>query len=326
MSKDKKKNKKHKEDFAPDPAVADAPDTTAKEAAAKDATVEAIPFVGDITRYLETEAPDDIRHAILEADSDDILSKAYPYREEIDEDEAEEHLARLQVELVKMSYHLRATGQRLVVLFEGRDAAGKGGTIERMRENLNPRQAYIVALPKPSEREATQWYFQRYVDWLPAAGEFALFDRSWYNRAVVEKVFGFCTDDQRAAFFRQLPQFEQLLIDEGIILVKLWLSVDRAEQLKRFLAREKDPLKQWKLSWIDVEGLRKWDDYSTAIAETMQQCHLTCAPWTVILSDDKDRARIAAIQTVLNAVDYKGRDATAIGPIDRKICGGPDLL
>ena len=316
MSKDKKR--KHKEtagsDMAPTPAAVPAHGS------------DAIPFVGDITRYLLTEAPADIRRVIEAADKDDILSKDYPYREEIDGDEADDHLERLQVELVKMSYHLRATGQRLVILFEGRDAAGKGGTIERMRENLNPRQAYIVALPKPSEREATQWYFQRYVDWLPAAGEIALFDRSWYNRGVVEKVFGFCTEDQRAAFFRQLPQFETLLIDEGITLVKLWLSVDRAEQLKRFLDREKDPLKQWKLSWIDVEGLRKWDDYSAAIAETMEKSHLKRAPWTVILSDDKDRARIAAIQTVLNAVDYKGRDAKAIGRVDERICGGPDLL
>ncbi len=329
MSKDKKKHKKSRDDNGDTAVMVAAPasgDQLGGDKPSGAADTPPVPFVGDITRYLETEAPEDIRAAIREADKDDILSKTYPYREEIDEDDAEDHLERLQVELVKMSYHLRATGQRLVVLFEGRDAAGKGGTIDRMRENLNPRQAYVVALPKPSEREATQWYFQRYVDWLPAAGEIALFDRSWYNRAVVEKVFGFCTEEQRAAFFRQLPQFENLLIDEGITLVKLWLSVDRAEQLKRFLDREKDPLKQWKLSWIDVEGLRKWDDYTAAIAETMNQCHLTCAPWTVILSDDKNRARIAAIQTVLNAVDYKGRDKAAIGQVDRKICGGPDLL
>lgn len=326
MSKDKKKHKNTRKDESPAASLA-AP-ASAKGDLAGDAggASDAIPFVGDITRYLETEAPEKIRAAIRDAGKDDILSKDYPYREELDKKVAEDHLERLQVELVKMSYHLRTTGQRLVVLFEGRDAAGKGGTIERMRQNLNPRQAYIVALPKPSEREATQWYFQRYVDWLPAAGEIALFDRSWYNRAVVEKVFGFCTSDQRDSFFRQLPQFESLLIDEGITLVKFWLSVDRAEQLKRFLDREKDPLKQWKLSWIDVEGLRKWDDYTDAIAETMQSCHRTRAPWTVILSDDKARARIAAIQTVLNAVAYRGRDERAIGPIDGKICGGPDLL
>jgi polyphosphate kinase len=213
-----------------------------------------------------------------------------------------------------------------VVLFEGRDAAGKGGAIERMRENLNPRTSYIVALPKPSDREASQWYFQRYIDWLPAAGEIALFDRSWYNRGVVEKVFGFCTPDQRKLFFRQLPDFEKMLVDEGIILVKLWLNVGRAEQLRRFLARENDPLKQWKLSWIDVEGLKKWDDYSAAIAETLDASHTKVAPWTVIRADDKDRARIAAIQTVLLAVDYHGRDKKAIGKVDTAICGDPGLL
>lgn len=286
----------------------------------------AIPFVGEITRYLEEEAPAEIRRAILKAGKDDILSPGYPYREEIGRKEAEAQMERLQIELVKMYYDLRATGKRLCVLFEGRDAAGKGGTIERVRENLNPRSAYIVALPKPTEREATQWYFQRYVDWLPAAGEIALFDRSWYNRAMVEHVFGFCTPAQRALFFRQLPDFERMLLDEGIVLVKLWLSVGRAEQLRRFLARERDPLKQWKLSWIDVEGLRKWDAYTEAIEETMARTHTAHAPWTVILSDDKARARIAAIQTVLGAVDYAGRDPAAIGAIDRRICGGPELL
>ncbi|WP_410218957.1 polyphosphate kinase 2, partial [Paracoccus sp. (in: a-proteobacteria)] len=208
----------------------------------------------------------------------------------------------------------------------GRDAAGKGGTIERVRENLNPRSAYVVALPKPTEREAGQWYFQRYVDWLPAAGEIALFDRSWYNRGVVERVFGFATDQQRNAFFRQLPSFEQTLVDDGVTLVKLWLNVGRAEQLRRFLDREKDPLKQWKLSSVDVEGLARWDDYSTAIHETLNLSHSPIAPWTVIRSDDKRRARVAAIQTILQAVDFTGKNAEAIGQPDPQIAGGPDLL
>ncbi len=290
------------------------------------ATQEGIPFVGEITRFLHTEAPEDIRKAILEADSDDILSKSYPYREEMKKKDYEAHMARLQVELVKMLWDLRATGKRLAVIFEGRDAAGKGGCIDRLRENLNPRAAYVVALPKPDEREATQWYFQRYVDWLPAAGEIAMFDRSWYNRGVVEKVFGFCTDAQREAFFRQVPEFESLLVDEGLILVKIWLSVDRAEQLKRFLDREKDPLKQWKLSKVDVDGLRKWEDYTTAISETLKRSHTKAAPWTVIRSDDKNRARIAVIQTVLKAVKYARKDKDAIGSIDDSICGGLDKL
>ena len=284
-----------------------------------------IPFVGDISKFLEDEAPKDIRKTIEKAKKKDILDPSYPYERVLDSEEYEPQMEKLQIELVKMLWDLRDTGKRLMVVFEGRDAAGKGGTIERMRENLNPRSAYIVALPKPSEREATQWYFQRYVDWLPAAGEIALFDRSWYNRGVVEQVFGFCTPDQRNHFFQQLPQFEQMLVDEGIILVKLWLNVGRAEQLRRFLDREKDPLKQWKLSWIDVEGLKKWDDYTTAIGETLSRSHTEFAPWTVIRSDDKNRARLAAIQTVLNAVDYKGKSQEAIGEIDPKICGGIEI-
>ena len=289
-------------------------------------TAAAIPFVGEITKFLATEAPAEIRKAIASADKDDILSASYPYDREMKTKDYDAQMERLQVELVKMFYDLRAKGKRLCVVFEGRDAAGKGGAIERMRENLNPRNAYIVALPKPTEREATQWYFQRYVDWLPAAGEIALFDRSWYNRGVVEHVFGFCTPEQRKLFFRQLPGFEQMLVDEGITLVKLWLTVGRAEQLRRFLAREADLLKQWKLSWIDVEGLKKWDAYSEAIRETLAESHSAAAPWTVIRADDKKRARITAIQAVLNAMDYAGKDRKAIGRLDETICGGPKML
>lgn len=298
----------------------------AESAAPEKPDPDAIPFVGDITQFLETEAPADIRKVIAKAGRKDILSKSYPYDREIKGSDYDAHMERLQVELVKMLHNLRTTGKRLVVVFEGRDAAGKGGCIERLRQNLNPRSAYIVALAKPSEREAGQWYFQRYIDNLPAKGEIALFDRSWYNRGVVEKVFGFCNDDQRKLFFRQLPDFERMIVDEGIILVKLWLDVGRAEQLRRFLDREKDPLKQWKLSWIDVEGLKKWDAYSGAITETLKKTHTKDAPWTVIRADDKDRARLAAIQTVLNAVDYHRKDRNAIGKIDDKVCGGPGLL
>ncbi|MBW6505703.1 MAG: polyphosphate kinase 2 [Rhodobacteraceae bacterium] len=284
-----------------------------------------IPFVGDITSFLAKDAPKPLREAIAKAGRKDILDPGYPYPREMKASEYAPVMAALQVELVKMAWDLRNTGRRLAVVFEGRDAAGKGGTIERVRENLNPRQAYIVALSKPTEREASQWYFQRYVDWLPAAGEVALFDRSWYNRGVVEQVFGFCTPEQRERFFGQVPAFEQMLIDEGIVLVKLWLNVGRAEQLRRFLDREGDPLKQWKLSWIDVEGLKKWDDYTAAIGETLTRTESAHAPWTVIRSDDKARARIAAIQTVLHAVDYKGRDLAAIGARDGAIAGGLGL-
>jgi polyphosphate kinase len=285
-----------------------------------------LPFDGAISRYFKKDAPDKVRRAIETAGKDDILSKSYPFREEMKTKEYEALMAGLQLQLVRMHYDLKAKGKRLIVVYEGRDAAGKGGTIEATRLNLNPRVARIVALAKPTEREAASWYFQRYVDCLPALGEISLFDRSWYNRAIVEKVFGFCTPDQRMKFFRQLPEFEQMIVDEGIVLIKLWLEVDRAEQLKRFLDREGDPLKQWKLSQIDIDGLGKWKDYSDAIAETMQKTHLAYAPWTVILSDDKKRARIAAIQTILNAMDYPGKDTRVIGTIDARICGGPSLI
>ena len=292
----------------------------------KDQAPPRLPFVGEITAYLKNDAPEEVRTRLRAADKDDIIDAGYPYRREMDKDDYEDRMEALQVELVQMLHDVIATGKRVVVLFEGRDAAGKGGTIEALRENLNPRSAYIVALPTPTEREAGQWYFQRYVAALPAAGEIALFDRSWYNRGVVEKVFGFVTKPDREKFFRQLPDFERLLVDDGVILVKLWLSVGRVEQLKRLLDREKDPLEPWKLSRIDVEGLAKWDDYTAAIRETLSLSHSPVAPWTVIRSDDKRRARIAAIQTVLRAVDYVGRDDQVIGLPDPRITGGPDML
>lgn len=284
-----------------------------------------LPFDGAISRYFREGAPKEVRKAIEKADKDEILTASYPYREEIRGKDYDKQMEVLQIELAKMQAGLKSSGKRLLVVFEGRDAAGKGGTIKAVTANLNPRQAYVVALSKPSERESHQWYFQRYVDWLPALGEIALLDRSWYNRAMIEHVFGFCTPEERAKFFRQLPEFEQMIVDEGIILLKIWLEVGRAEQLKRFLDREGDLLKQWKLSQIDVDGLAKWDDYCKAIDETMQKTHFKHAPWTVILSDDKKRARLAAIQTILTAVDYPGKDKAAIGKADDKICGGPKL-
>lgn len=284
-----------------------------------------LPFDGAISRYFREGAPKEVRKAIEAAGKDDILTTSYPYREEMKGKDYAARMESLQIELAKMQAGLKVSGQRLVVIFEGRDAAGKGGTIKAVTENLNPRQAYVVALSKPTERESQQWYFQRYVDWFPARGEIALYDRSWYNRAMIEHVFGFCTPEQRAKFFRQLPEFEQMIVDEGIIFRKIWLEVGRAEQLRRFLAREADLLKQWKLSQIDVDGLAKWDDYCAAIDETMEKTHFKHAPWTVILSDDKKRARIAAVQTILSSVDYAGKDEAAIGRVDGRICGGPTL-
>ncbi|MBA4490214.1 polyphosphate kinase 2 [Paracoccus sp. S1E-3] len=293
---------------------------------AKDQPPTDLPFVGKITRYFKHDAPKDIRKAIEKAGEDDMLDPSFPYPVEMDKGEYEKQMERLQLELVKMMHDIMVTGKRVVVVFEGRDAAGKGGTIDRVRENLNPRSAYVVALPKPSERESDQWYFQRYIDWLPANGEIALFDRSWYNRGVVERVFGFSTEDERIKFFRQLPSFEEMLVEDGLILVKLWLNVGRAEQLRRFLEREGNPLKQWKLSAIDVDGLGKWDEYTAAIRDTLRYSDMKGAPWVVIRSDDKRRARIAAIQTILNAVDYAGKDRKMIGKKDDSIVGGPEIL
>lgn len=280
-----------------------------------------LPFDGAISRYAQTEVHKSISKALEGAKKKDMLDPKFPYRVELEKDIYTAHMAPLQIELVKLQNHLRQTGQRMIVIFEGRDAAGKGGTIRRVTDNLNPRAATVAALPKPTEREAGQWYFQRYVDWLPAAGEMTIFDRSWYNRAVVEHVFGFCTDIQREHFFRQLPGFEETLAEDGIAIVKIWLNVGQAEQLRRMLEREKDPLKQWKLSSIDVAGLRKWDAYSEAIHETLIRSDFASAPWTVVRSDDKNRARIAAIQTILSAIDYGGKDPDAIGERDPKICG-----
>lgn len=284
-----------------------------------------LPFDGAISRYFNETAPADIRAAIVSGKKRDILTGTYPYPKWLDKDAFEARMALLQIELVKLQSHLRDSGQRMALVFEGRDAAGKGGAISWLTQNLNPRAARIVALPKPTEREATQWYFQRYVEHLPAAGEIAIFDRSWYNRAVVEKVFGFCTDPQREAFFHQLPGFEDTLVSDGIVLVKFWLNVGRAEQLRRFLARESDPLKQWKLSWIDVEGLNRWDAYTDAIRETLARSHFAATPWTVVRADDKYRARLAVIRHVLAQVDYAGKDAAVLGENDPQICAGPDI-
>lgn len=283
-----------------------------------------LPFDGAISEFYAKRAPEDLRAAIENGAKKDILAPNYPYERWMDKDAYEAELVALQLELAKFQHDVKETGKRVVVLFEGRDAAGKGGAIKRIRENLNPRVAKVVALSKPSDREAGEWYFQRYVRQLPTAGEIALFDRSWYNRGVVEKVFEFCTDAQRAAFFRQLPEFEDMLVDEGIHFVKIWLNVGRAEQLRRFLARESDPLKQWKLSWIDVEGLNRWDAYSAAIEETFEKTHRPGSPWHVIKSDDKRRARLAVIRTMLAGVDYAGKDAAVVGAPDPKITTGPE--
>ena len=283
------------------------------------------PFDGAISAYFRDAAPAWVRDQIENAKKNSVLDPSYPYDKRMDKDDYEDDLAALQIELVKCQAWVRDSGARIVTVFEGRDAAGKGGAIKRMRENLNPRGAGVVALSKPTEREAGQWYFQRYIQHLPSAGELRLFDRSWYNRGVVEKVFDFCTTPQRDTFFDQLPGFEKTLVADGIHLTKIWLNVGRAEQLRRFLDREGDPLKQWKLSWIDVEGLNRWDAYSDAIQETLTRSHTETAPWTVIRSDDKRRARLAVIRAVLSGLDYTGKDEKLVGAPDAAITGGPEM-
>ncbi|WP_170329912.1 polyphosphate kinase 2 [Ruegeria arenilitoris] len=280
---------------------------------------------GSIEKYFKKDAPKEVRSAIEKSGKGDILNPSYPYDERMKRKDYDKEMENLQIELVKMQSWVKETDQRVALIFEGRDAAGKGGTIKRFRENLNPRGARNVALSKPSDTERSQWYFQRYVQHLPAAGEIVFFDRSWYNRGVVENVFGFCTAEERERFFRQVLPLETGLVNDGITLFKFWLNVGRAEQLNRFLARETDPLKQWKLSPIDVAGLNKWDEYSESISETLTRSHSEHCPWTIVRSDDKKRARLAAIRTVLHALDYDEKDEKAIGDNDPKICGGPEI-
>ena len=283
------------------------------------------PYPDEIRRYFEEVAPKSVRKAIEDGDKDDILAPSYPYDGRKKKKKYEKELEALQVELVKLQRWMVGTGARIAILFEGRDAAGKGGVISRLTLNLNPRVARIVALSAPSERERGQWYFQRYVQHLPAAGEMCAFDRSWYNRGVVEKVFGFATDEERELFFRQVNEFEEMLVEDGVHLRKVWLNVGRAEQLRRFLGRANDPLKQWKLSGIDVKGLEKWEEYSAAIHETLTRTHTGHAPWTVVRAEDKRRARLAVIHSVLSSIDYDGRDADLVKPADPKITGGPEM-
>ncbi|MEJ8560629.1 polyphosphate kinase 2 [Yoonia sp. GPGPB17] len=284
-----------------------------------------LPFDGGITRYFTEDAPEDVRATVKTAKKGDIANPDYPYDSRWKRSEYDKALADLQIELVRMQAWARETGQRIAIVFEGRDAAGKGGTIKRLRANLNPRGAKLVALSKPTDVEADQWYFQRYIAHLPAKGEITIFDRSWYNRGVVEHVFGFCTADQRERWFAQTPEFEDMLVNEGIKLVKIWLNVGRATQLKRFLDREKDPLKQWKLSWIDVEGLAKWDEYTDAIGEMLERTHSQVAPWTIVRSDDKRRARVQVIRHILGRLGYDPYDKSALAPLDENVLGGPDL-
>jgi len=235
--------------------------------------------------------------------------------------EYEEQKDLLQVELLKMQRWVRDTRQKVMILFEGRDAAGKGGTIKRFMENLNPRGARVVALEKPTDLERGQWYFQRYVQHLPSPGEIVFFDRSWYNRAGVERVMGFCTDDEYREFMRTVPQFEAMLVKSGTVLVKYWFSVTQAEQEKRFKARAEDPLKQWKLSPIDLASADKWGAYTEARDEMFGRTDTDEAPWTMVLSDDKKRARINSMLNVLHCLNYEHKDKKIAHAPDPRIVG-----
>ncbi|MCD1284291.1 polyphosphate kinase 2 [Brevibacterium sp. CCUG 69071] len=242
--------------------------------------------------------------------------EGYPYSEQMNREDYELEKYQLQVELLKFQYWGQDTGSKHVILFEGRDAAGKGGTIKRFTEHLNPRTARVVALNKPSDTESGQWYFQRYVSHLPTAGEIVMFDRSWYNRGNVERVMGFCSDDEYETFMEQAPVFEKMLIDSGIHVTKFWFSVTQREQRTRFAIRQIDPVRQWKLSPMDLESLDRWDEYTKAKEETFRRTDTDHAPWVTIKSNDKKRARLNAIRYYLNQFDYEGKDSSVVYDAD----------
>ncbi|OBQ83076.1 MULTISPECIES: polyphosphate kinase 2 [unclassified Mesorhizobium] len=256
-----------------------------------------------------------------------LTAGGYPYDKKMKGEEYDEELERLQIELVKAQAWLQATGKRVLALFEGRDAAGKGGTIFVLRQYMNPRTARNVALTKPTPTEHGQWYYQRYVDHFPTSGEFVTFDRSWYNRAGVEPVMGFCTPDQHATFLDETPHFERMICNEGIHFFKFWLNIGRETQLERFHDRRWSPLKNWKFSPIDIAGISKWDDYTKARDLMFERTHKEFAPWIIVRANDKRRARLAVIQRILLSLPYDGRDLDAVGKPDKKIIGeGPSFL
>lgn len=277
--------------------------------------------------------PDLTEFTVLDTDDDDPVlvrpdgtlvdtwRQDYPYDARLDREYYDADKRLLQIELLKLQQWIKATGRRVVILFEGRDAAGKGGTIKRFMEHLNPRGARVVALEKPSERESTQWYFQRYVSHLPSAGEMVLFDRSWYNRAGVERVMGFCTTAQYNEFVAQAPLFEKMLVNDGITVIKFWFSVTQAEQRTRFMIRQVDPVRQWKLSPMDLASLDKWHSYTVAKEKMFKKTDTRHAPWTVVKSNDKKRARLEAMRYVLNLFDYTGKDTELVGQPDPLIVG-----
>jgi len=258
--------------------------------------------------------------------TDDWRGGGYPYRNKMSRRRYEQQKYQLQVELLKLQSWVKETGQRIIILFEGRDAAGKGGAIKRFMEHLNPRGARVVALDKPTDAERGQWYFQRYVRHLPTAGEIVLFDRSWYNRAGVERVMGFCDKDEYEEFMRQCPEFERHLVRSKVHVIKYWFSVSRKEQRRRFKAREAHPLKQWKLSPVDLASLDKWDEYTDSKERMFFHSDTADSPWTVIKSDCKKRARLNSMRYLLHKLPYKGKDADNIGSVDPLIVGRAGMV
>jgi polyphosphate kinase len=297
------------------------------------ASKNADPRVGallhDLAAELGLRIEEGKRHPVLVgADGKPVQTwrEEYPYDKKLSRKAYELSMRGLQIELLKLQRSIKTTGRRLVIVFEGRDAAGKGGTIRRFTENLNPRGARVVALEKPTERERTEWYLQRYVAHLPAAGEIVLFDRSWYNRAGVERVMGFCAPAECMEFLRETPEWERMLARDGIKLIKFWFSVSRSEQLSRFVDRQLDPVKRWKLSPVDVASLDKWEEYTEAKEAMFFFTDLPDAPWTVVKSNDKRRARVEAMRYVLSSVPYEDKDAELVGRPDPLIVGPVPLL
>src|ERR1700733_12047393 len=285
------------------------------------------PMVELIDEQVRTSIPEDLVEKVKKAKGKkDIISATYPYPKQMKNSEYLEEIELLQIELVKMQAWVKEVGERIVMLFEGRDAAGKGGTIQRFTENLNPRGARVVALAKPSDTERGQWYFQRYIENLPPKGEIVLFDRSWYNRSGVEHVMGFCSPREYLEFMRQAPEFERMMVRSGIRLFKFWFSVSREEQLRRFLGRAQDPLKQWKLSPMDVESLGRWDSYTKAKEAMLFYTDTADAPWTIVRSDDKKRARLNAIKHILHTIPYAGKDTDVVTPPDPRIIGSAKAI
>ena len=283
---------------------------------------------GWVAEGLTAEFPDADEPVLRRADGSEVDTwrENHPFTERMSRAEYDRLKRLLQIELLKLQYWVTDTGQRLVILFEGRDAAGKGGTIKRFTEHLDPRGARSVALGKPSERERGEWYFQRYVRHLPTAGEIVLFDRSWYNRAGVERVMGYCTDAEYERFMRQAPEFERMLVDDGVLLVKLWFSVSRNEQRTRFVIRQIDPVRQWKLSENDIESLHRWDDYTTAKVAMFRATDTELAPWTVVKSNDKKLARIESMRSVLARFAYADKDSDVVGTPDPRVVGAAATL